>query len=339
MKSYYLINKEADLLDSFDLPELQMYPHILSWLLRMGKKEGVTPDEDWGKVKSLLMRVKNHISFHAHGVKPSEITVDFYSSEVKRLFHAVYGDGSQTWTNDWLDAFEAVKDEIDRQVGDNRAVCQYGAASGKRCDNCQCPSPLSEPERKEKALAGLAMFDESNTETTGDAGKPRFVVEAMIQYCGYGIRDTDTKIGCLYTESQETAVAFAELLNHTVAGLLNESQSDDVGMGNKALVKYLTAKVKQPNVLFWNEPDRETGYGSLLDAMEDAETGVPISEDDEQEQYVCNDCGARFDDNYDAAKHWVNTHMTAEWFTERFSVGIRLNGEEIKLLINHGIIH
>ena len=142
MKSYYLINKETDLLGSYDLSEMQMYPHILSWLLRMGKKPNVTPAEDWGKVKSLLMRVKNHISFHTYGVKPSEITVDFFSPEVRKLFLAVFGNGSETYTKDWLDAFESVKDAIDSQVGGNRSMCQYGAASGKRCDNCQCPDPI-----------------------------------------------------------------------------------------------------------------------------------------------------------------------------------------------------
>ena len=110
MKSYYLINKETDLLDSYDLSEMQMYILILKYLLRIGKKPGVTPAEDWGKVKSLMARVKNHISFHAHGVKPSEITVDFFSPEVRKLFITVYGNGSETYTKDWLDAFEAVRD-------------------------------------------------------------------------------------------------------------------------------------------------------------------------------------------------------------------------------------
>ena len=150
MKSYYMINK-TDLLDSYDLSEMQMYILILKYLLRMGKKPGVTPKEDWEKVKSLLMRVKNHISFHAHGVKPSEITVDFFSPEVRQLFLAVYGNGSETYTKDWLDAFEAVKDEIDSQVEDNRSVCQYAAASGTRCDNCQCPDPIDDGEIWDKA--------------------------------------------------------------------------------------------------------------------------------------------------------------------------------------------
>ena len=143
MQSYYQINHKTDLLDSFDLSEMQMYILLLKYLLRMGKKEGVTPAEDWGKVKSLMARVKNHISFHAHGVKPSEITVDFFSPEVRKLFLTVFGNGSETYTQDWLNTFESVKDEIDRQVGNDRAMCQYGAASGKRCDNCQCPDPLS----------------------------------------------------------------------------------------------------------------------------------------------------------------------------------------------------
>ena len=119
-----------------------MYILILKYLLRMGKKPNVTPAEDWGKVKSLLMRVKNHISFHVYGAKPSEITVDYFSPEVRQLFLAVFGNGSETYTRDWLEAFESVKDEIDHQVGGNRSMCQYAAASGKRCDNCQCPDPI-----------------------------------------------------------------------------------------------------------------------------------------------------------------------------------------------------
>ena len=331
MKSYYLINDDADLLSSYNLPELQIYGHMLGYLLRMGKKEGVTPAEDWEKVKDLMARVTNHISFHAHGVKPSEITVDFFSPEVKRLFHAVYGDGNATWTKEWLDTFESVKDEIDRQVENERSMCQYGAANGKRCDKCQCPDPLSEQEYPtEKAKAWLSMFDKSDTAPGVDADKPRFVVEeipggdSMMVY--FSIMDRHTGDDYLSTVSKEKAVAIAELLN--------ESQLDDVGMGNEALAKYLTTKVKKSDVIFWNEPDRETGYGSLLDAMENAGTGVPMSEDGEQ--YVCNDCGARFDDNYDAAKHWVTTHMTAEWFIERFSMGIRLNQQEIELLIKAG---
>ena len=333
MKSYYLINKETDLLDSYDLPELQMYPHILSWLIRMGKKEGVTPAEDWGKVKSLKARVKNHISFHAHGVKPSEIIVDFFSPEVRKLFITVYGNGSETYTKDWLDAFEAVRDAIDRQVGNDCAMCQYGAASGKRCDKCQCPAPLPPaPLYGEVDLRYYAKVIKPKVDAeklAGDAEKPRFVVQGIInRHChgGYRIYDTHKEIANLYTEAYETAKAIAELLN--------ESQSDDVGMGNEALEKYLTTKVKKSDVIFWNEIDTETGHDSLLDAMEDAGTGVPMSEDGGQ--YVCNDCGARFDDNYDAAKHWVTTHMTAEWFIERFSMGIKLNQQEIELLIKAG---
>ena len=222
MKSYYLINKETDLLDSYDLPELQMYPHILSWLLRMGKKPGVTPAEDWGKVKSLMARVKNHISFHAHGVKPSEITVDFFSTEVRKLFLAVFGNGSETYTKDWLDAFESVKDAIDSQVGGNRSMCQYAAASGKRCPNCQCPTPLSEPEYPtEKAKAWLAMFDEIDTAPEVDTEKPRFVVDSFSElyvFARYRITDTHTEIEHLHTASQETAETIAELLNLTIPG-------------------------------------------------------------------------------------------------------------------------
>ena len=222
MQSYYLINKENDLLGSYDLPELQMYPHILKYLLRMGKKPGVTPGEDWGKVKSLMARVKNHISFHAYGVKPSEITVDFFSPEVRQLVLAVFGNGSETYTRDWLEAFEAVKDEIDRQVENERSMCQYGAASGKRCDNCQCPDPLSEPEYPtEKAKAWLAKFDEIDTAPAGDAEKPRFVVDSFSElyiFARYRITDTHTKIDHLHTASQETAVAIAELLNLTIPG-------------------------------------------------------------------------------------------------------------------------
>jgi len=159
---YYMINKDVDLLDSHDLPEMQMYILFLKYLRRMGEKEGVTPAEDWEKVKDLMARVKNHISFHARGVKPSEITVEFFSPEVKRLFHAVYGNGSATWTKEWLDTFESVKDEIDRQVENERPVCQFAAISGKRCDNCRCPDPpLSEqggeiaPLTKENYLSYL----------------------------------------------------------------------------------------------------------------------------------------------------------------------------------------
>ena len=199
MQSYYQINKENDLLGSYDLPELQMYPHILKYLLRMGKKPGVTPAEDWEKVKSLLMRVKNHISFHTYGVKPSEITVDFFSPEVRKLFLAVFGNGSETYTRDWLDAFESVKDAIDSQVDDNRSMCQYGAASGKRCDKCQCPAP------------------EVDTE------KPRFVVWLDLEvekYMAWSIEDTHKKMDVLYTASQETAETIAELLNAGAGGKL-----------------------------------------------------------------------------------------------------------------------
>ena len=152
MHQYYQINKENDLLGSYDLPELQMYILILKYLLRMGKKDGVAPEEDWGTTKKLLMRVKNHISFHTHGVKPSDITVDFYSPEVRKLFLAVFGNGSETYTSGWLDAFEAVKDEIDRQVDNERAMCQYAAASGKRCDNCQCPKQLRLEKGKDMSM-------------------------------------------------------------------------------------------------------------------------------------------------------------------------------------------
>ena len=217
MKSYYQIKKETDLLGSFDLLEMQAYILLLKYLLRMGKKEGVTPAEDWEKVKDLMARVTNHISFHARGVKPSEVTVEFYSPEVKRLFHAVYGDGNATWTKEWLDTFESVKDEIDRQVENERPMCQYGAANGKRCDKCQCPDPLSEQEYPtEKAKAWLAMFDESDTATAGDTEKPRFVVDhmpGMYEFARYRICDTHTKIAHLYTASQEAAKAIAELLN------------------------------------------------------------------------------------------------------------------------------
>ena len=256
MKSYYQIKKETDLLGSFDLLEMQAYILLLKYLLRMGKKEGVTPAEDWEKVKDLMARVTNHISFHARGVKPSEVTVEFYSPEVKQLFHAVYGDGNATWTKEWLDTFESVKDEIDRQVENERPMCQYGAVNGKRCDKCQCPDPLSEQEYPtEKAKAWLSMFDESDTapgvddgetwdkarqredernaalqkeiaaETSakiaGDTEKPRFVVTEMATYhCygGYGICDTTTEIDHLYTASKKSAVAIAELLNFTIAG-------------------------------------------------------------------------------------------------------------------------
>ena len=227
MKSYYLINDDADLLSSYDLPELQIYGHMLGYLLRMGKKEGVTPVEDWGKVKYLMARVTNHISFHARGVKPSEVTVEFYSPEVKRLFHAVYGDGNATWTKEWLDTFESVKDAIDRQVDDSRAMCQYAAASGKRCDNCQCPDPLSE---KAKEWAARVEWDTAwermmkRNEGAGhgvDAEKPRFVVEGIInRHChgGYRIYDTHKELAELYTEAYETAVTIAELLNLTLPG-------------------------------------------------------------------------------------------------------------------------
>ena len=153
MKSYYQINPNNDLLDSYDLPEMQMYILILKYLLRMGKEGAPPPLKDWKKVKDLMARVKNHISFHVYGVKLSEFTVDFYSPEVGQLFFVVYGDGSQTWTNDWLDTFESVKDAIDSQVGDNRSVCQYGAASGKRCGNCQCPDPIVSTD--EQLMGGI----------------------------------------------------------------------------------------------------------------------------------------------------------------------------------------
>ena len=252
MKSYYQIKKETDLLGGFDLLEMQAYILLLKYLLRMGKKEGVTPAEDWGKVKDLMARVTNHISFHARGVKPSEVTVEFYSPEVKRLFHAVYGDGNATWTKEWLDTFESVKDEIDRQVENERPMCQYGAANGKRCDKCQCPDPLSEQEYPtEKAKAWLAMFDESDTAPGVDDGeiwdkarqredernaalqkaiaeklagkieKPRFVVgldPETDKHTAWSIEDTDEKIDVLYTASQESAEAIAELLNFTIAG-------------------------------------------------------------------------------------------------------------------------
>ena len=222
MKSYYLINEKTDLLDSYDLSEMQMYILILKYLLRMGKKPGVTPAEDWEKAKSLLMRVKNHISFHTYGVKPSEITIDYFSPEVRKLFLAVFGNGSETYTKDWLDAFESVKDAIDSQVDDNRPMCQYGAASGKRCDNCQCPDPLSEPEYPtEKMKEWLAKFDEIDTAPEVDTEKPRFVVDSFSElyvFARYRITDTHTKIEHLHTASQETAETIAELLNLTIPG-------------------------------------------------------------------------------------------------------------------------
>ncbi len=327
MKSYYQINKETDLLGSFDLLEMQAYILLLKYLLRMGKKEGVTPAEDWKKVKDLMARVTNHISFHARGVKPSEVTVEFYSPEVKRLFHAVYGDGNATWTKDWLDTFESVKDEIDRQVENERPMCQFAAISGKRCDNCQCPDPIVSTDEQltyERLKEDLEKWV---------AQKPKKWRHYEIWECPEPLSEQEyptekAKAWLAMFDESDTAPGDDDGENWDKARQREDER-------NAALVKYLTAKVKQANVLFWNEPDRETRYGSLLDAMEGAGTGVPMSEDDEQ--YVCNDCGARFDDNYDAVKHWVTTHMTAEWFTERFSMGIRLNQQEIELLIKAGL--
>ena len=177
MNPYYLINDKTDLLGSYELPELQIYPIILRYLLRMGKKEGVTPAEDWKKVKDLMSLVNNHISFHARGVNPSEITVEFYSPEVKRLFHTVYGDGNATWTKEWLDTFESVKDEIDRQVENERPMCQYGAARGKRCDKCQCPDPIDDGQ----------LWDKARERMDKEAAKIKAEVAAKItQYRNHG---------------------------------------------------------------------------------------------------------------------------------------------------------
>jgi hypothetical protein len=107
--------------------------------------------------------------------------------------------------------------------------------------------------------------------------------------------------------------------------------------------EYLERIVKNGTAVFINKKNTEKLYTSIVEALEDADISIPITEietgcNEGYDQFACEDCSELFYTQYDAQLYWANHFLTQDKFHEHFKLGLILTDKD-SMELNDSLIN